>query len=247
MSHTVDTMTVEGAITAASVAAGAIDLAAHGTRHNPGGADALSIGTPADITDTTNSTGSSNDVPRGNHTHAHGNRGGGSLHAAATTSVNGFMSSADKTILDRIRSGFLQYQNASSTTNNTTTFSDITLDTDLGSFTNGFFTKSSATEFRADFTGRIKIHYSVSISEAGNNRGSFVRVVKNGTLVTGTLRSNAGSSATSYATCSHTQIIEATSGDLFKLQFASSAAGQLSSIAANGASLLVEIYTVGLT
>lgn len=31
---------------------------------------------------------------------AHGNRGGGALHSAATTSVNGFMSAADKTKLD---------------------------------------------------------------------------------------------------------------------------------------------------
>ncbi len=35
----------------------------------------------------------------------HGNRGGGSLHAAATTSVAGFMSSADKVKLDGVEAG----------------------------------------------------------------------------------------------------------------------------------------------
>lgn len=37
---------------------------------------------------------------RGDHTHAHGNQGGGALHANVTTSANGFMSAADKTKLN---------------------------------------------------------------------------------------------------------------------------------------------------
>lgn len=36
---------------------------------------------------------------------AHGDRGGGSLHSEATTSVSGFMSSSDKTKLDTVQSG----------------------------------------------------------------------------------------------------------------------------------------------
>ncbi|MNX55070.1 hypothetical protein D3C86_858180 [compost metagenome] len=39
---------------------------------------------------------------RGDHTHAHGNQGGGALHAAATSSTAGFMPAADKTKLDGI-------------------------------------------------------------------------------------------------------------------------------------------------
>lgn len=39
---------------------------------------------------------------RGDHTHAHGNQGGGALHAAATPSTAGFMPAADKTKLDGI-------------------------------------------------------------------------------------------------------------------------------------------------
>jgi hypothetical protein len=42
---------------------------------------------------------------RADHVHAHGNQAGGSLHANATTSVAGFMSSGDKTKLDGIATG----------------------------------------------------------------------------------------------------------------------------------------------
>lgn len=55
-----------------------------------------------ELTDSTNAEGSSTSLARADHTHAHGNRGGGALHSAATTSVNGFMSSSDKTKLDAL-------------------------------------------------------------------------------------------------------------------------------------------------
>jgi len=44
-------------------------------------------------------------VARADHVHAHGDQAGGSLHAAATTSVAGFMSAADKTKLDGVAAG----------------------------------------------------------------------------------------------------------------------------------------------
>jgi hypothetical protein len=56
------------------------------------------------LTDSTNAEGNATSLARSNHTHAHGNRGGGTLHAVATTSVAGFMSSADKTKLDSLAS-----------------------------------------------------------------------------------------------------------------------------------------------
>jgi hypothetical protein len=59
-----------------------------------------STGAPGSISDSTNSEGTSSSLSRSDHVHAHDNRSGGSLHAAATTSVAGFMSAADKTNLD---------------------------------------------------------------------------------------------------------------------------------------------------
>jgi phage-related tail fiber protein len=64
-------------------------------------------GSPVEISDSTNSDGTSTGVPLADHVHAHGNRGGGTLHAAATTLVNGFMSSADKTKLDGLPSAIV--------------------------------------------------------------------------------------------------------------------------------------------
>jgi hypothetical protein len=45
------------------------------------------------------------EASRGDHTHSHGNQGGGSLHPTATTALAGFMSSADKTKLNGVATG----------------------------------------------------------------------------------------------------------------------------------------------
>lgn len=50
-----------------------------------------------------NAEGSATTLARSDHTHDHGDRSGGTLHAAATPSVNGFMSSTDKTKLDTLQ------------------------------------------------------------------------------------------------------------------------------------------------
>lgn len=77
-----------------------VDVSAHASRHLPSGADPITTGTAVEITDSTNSAGTANSLARSDHQHAHGSRGGGTLHDAATTVVAGFMSSADKTKLD---------------------------------------------------------------------------------------------------------------------------------------------------
>lgn len=60
-------------------------------------------GTPVQI-GTTNFIGAASSFALSDHVHAHGNQTNGSLHAAATTSVNGFMSASDKTKLDNATS-----------------------------------------------------------------------------------------------------------------------------------------------
>lgn len=57
-----------------------------------------------DLTDATNGEGNATTLARSNHTHAHGARGGGPLHATATTSEAGFLSAADKVKLDGLSS-----------------------------------------------------------------------------------------------------------------------------------------------
>lgn len=77
-----------------------VTVQAHASRHQPGGADPIPTDVAVTITDFTNAEGVSSFLTRSDHTHAHGVRGGGNLHAVATTIANGFMSATDKVILD---------------------------------------------------------------------------------------------------------------------------------------------------
>lgn len=63
---------------------------------------ALSSTTPAAVA-ASGAVGTGVTAARDDHVHAHANQAGGSLHAAATTSVAGFLSAADKTILDALQ------------------------------------------------------------------------------------------------------------------------------------------------
>lgn len=86
------------------------NVSAHASRHAFNGADPLTAATTGQITelsDTTNSAGVSNSgIPRADHQHAHGNRGGGSLHSIAVSGgAAGFMSGIDKAKLDGIATG----------------------------------------------------------------------------------------------------------------------------------------------
>lgn len=75
---------------AASVIGSSAEAAHADHRH-----DAVTA-TAVEITDSTNGEGAAASLARSDHLHAHGNRGGGTLHALATTVVAGFMDPADK-------------------------------------------------------------------------------------------------------------------------------------------------------
>jgi hypothetical protein len=85
------------------------NVSAHASRHAFNGADPLPAGQSSDIqslSDSTNFAGTSNTlIPRADHVHAHGNRGGGSLHATATTTSAGFISASDQLKLNGIQAG----------------------------------------------------------------------------------------------------------------------------------------------
>lgn len=80
----------------------------HGSRHLPLGADPITTAIAVDI-GTSNQVGIQNSLARSDHVHNHANQPGGSLHAVATTSVAGFMSAADKTLLDSLISTTNQF------------------------------------------------------------------------------------------------------------------------------------------
>lgn len=61
----------------------------------------VAYGSVSDV-GTVTSDGTSAAVARADHVHAHGDKGGGTLHAEVTSSTAGFMSAADKTKLDLV-------------------------------------------------------------------------------------------------------------------------------------------------
>jgi pectin methylesterase-like acyl-CoA thioesterase len=78
-----------------------VNISTHASRHLPLGSDALTTGTPSTI-GTTNLIGVQNAFARMDHVHAHGNLGGGSLHATASQVSAGFMDPSDKIKLDTL-------------------------------------------------------------------------------------------------------------------------------------------------
>jgi hypothetical protein len=66
----------------------------------------LSDSSPAAVG--TAASGSGTSASRDDHVHAHGDQAGGTLHADATTSVDGFMTAADKTKLDALWGGSVE-------------------------------------------------------------------------------------------------------------------------------------------
>lgn len=66
----------------------------------------ISTAAAVGLTDSTNAEGNATSLARSNHTHGHGNRAGGSLHAdVVAAGASGFMTGADKTKLDGVATG----------------------------------------------------------------------------------------------------------------------------------------------
>jgi hypothetical protein len=61
--------------------------------------------TATDVSDSASAPGSAVTLSRGDHGHAHGNRAGGTTHAAATGSAAGFMSAAHYTKVEGVTAG----------------------------------------------------------------------------------------------------------------------------------------------
>ena len=79
-----------------------INIGSHASRHVPGGLDPLPTFSAIEISDSSVSEGGSSFFARSDHVHSHGARGGGNLHALATTTTAGFLSPSEKTLLQNV-------------------------------------------------------------------------------------------------------------------------------------------------
>ena len=96
--------TVVSVSAAPAPAAGAVLTASSGTSAAWQAPLALSGNTPAAVA-TAGSAGVATSAAHSDHVHAHGAQTDGTLHAAATTSVSGFLSASDKTRIDGMATG----------------------------------------------------------------------------------------------------------------------------------------------
>jgi len=91
-----------------------VTIESHASRHLPnGGPDPLPTGVPFTI-GTDNQEGDLNAFARQDHIHAHGDQLGGTLHATASHSSAGFMSSVDKVTFDNIPTTYISKVGSSS-------------------------------------------------------------------------------------------------------------------------------------
>lgn len=162
---------------------------------------------PAVQIGTTNFPGSAQSFSLSDHVHAHGNQTSGTLHAAASTSVNGFMSAADKVKLD-----------ASTSTN---TPSTLVLRDSSGDFSAGIITATlngSAGSFSGSLVGDVTgTQGATVVSTVGGKTAAEVSTSVDDTLAAtnlstvSTIAKRDGSGATHLKTL---QLDGATSGTL---------------------------------
>jgi hypothetical protein len=159
------------------------------------GGDAA-FGTPVSV-GSTNSAGTAQTHSRSDHVHAHGNRPGGSEHAVATTSVNGFMSAADKTKLDNlvINEGDSE-------------FSSTVLATSLGTFQDAF----PGQNITVPTTGNYLIWFGCNIGGSSGNTVNEIGITRNAVIISDSTRLIQGNGGAALSSICHT-VIALTAGD----------------------------------
>lgn len=194
---------------------------------------------------TSNSAGTGDAFARNDHVHAHGNQTDPGLHAVATTTANGFMSSLDKTKLNYLSTAFMQYYNSSVLTNSTSDYVDVYLDGNNNSNSEGLIAKPDGNSFVTNFNGYAKIDYSVYAWPSVDNRSGSFRVVKNGIPVIGSTRTVTGMNDIGRGnTAAWSGIIPVAEGDIIKLQFNSVDNSTVITLNIDAASMVVAAYRV---
>jgi hypothetical protein len=204
-----------------------VTVQSHASRHNPGGADALATGTPVNVLisaspaegsaasysrsdhqhgiataapetiGTVNAAGSASSVSRSDHIHAHGNQGGGALHAAATTSVAGFMSAADKTKLDGVATSATNTPLTATAPENVTKAAAVV----------GISTDAARADHKHDIATAASVSLTVGGANAEGSSTSLARADHTHAIAAGTPVSigtaNAAGAATTFVRSDH--------------------------------------------
>jgi hypothetical protein len=206
----------------------------------------INTGGPVSVSDSSNIEGTSSNLARADHIHAHGNRGGGALHSAVSQSNNGFMIASDKTKLDQMALGHLQYSNSTVITTTSITGIALNLDTDRSSFPNGFLNKVSGTQIRSDFNGQVRITFKIHAFPDGNDRGYAVFIRRNANDEVWTESRQWAKNRTDRAsTVTGEFIMDCVVNDLFEIRLRSQE-GDIITVPANLGLAKIEVYRIAL-
>lgn len=195
-----------------------------GIEENDGTVEPTYGATAQTITSTTNAPGAANTPARSDHTHSHGSQTNPAHHAIVTQAVNGFMSAADKTKLDKIVHEVLQYTNSAQlvTNNSGTSGVAISLDTDRESSAGTLLTKPTTTTFRTNYNGRVQISYRVWGASSANDRGYEIFIRRAGAdLDWSKIRENGKNNINRTGTASDTIEVNCSNGNDFELRIRS--------------------------
>jgi hypothetical protein len=141
----------------------------------------LAITYPAQL-QTSASIGTSTYAAKADHIHSHGNLTSGSLHAVATTSSDGFMSSSDKVSFNSLSSSYSTFSSSHVFGNDFQSATDNTRTTLAGNTYPGLTKATLATTV---LSGTYKLSFNVLSDCAVNNRDYFVRIqnITNATMI----------------------------------------------------------------
>jgi hypothetical protein len=134
---------------------------AHASTHLPGGADPLTTAAPVSV-GTANAVGAAASFANSAHVHDHGSQTTGTHHAAATTLVNGFMSTTDKTKVDAVSLTSVQDADADTKWETERTADNDTLHGRAAGFDVITATKAGFTVASSDTGGSAQLTTAVS-------------------------------------------------------------------------------------
>jgi hypothetical protein len=205
-----------GAAVWSTIGVNGVDPAAHAPRHLPSGADPLTTATAISITDSTNGIGTANSLARSDHSHAHGDRGGGSLHALVTTSVDGFMAATDKIKLDSLGQAVASSVITSSTASTTSS-----------TFQDGFPSQNITLTVPGDYL----VLFDTNVSSSTASGVPEIGIALNGTVQANSQRFVQGNGGASVSGFTHTILIGLIIGDVLTGMFRKSSGSGTTSIA----------------
>ena len=124
--------------------------------------------------------GIANALARQDHIHAHGNQGNGTQHTTATTSVDGFMSAADKVKLDGVQNPLSLLSTTTYTTTSSTTFTVVS-NLQITATSGNFYKFKMYLRYASAATAT-----GICVSISGTSSGSIIAQATGATTTTAT-------------------------------------------------------------